>query len=74
MEEKTVIEWFEWAEANGLAWASWAILNAKAEGDTESMAVKSLRSALLNGFIWRNSPQGAKFWIAIDKALMQNDL
>lgn len=74
MEEKTVIEWLKCAKAQGHAWADLAILNASAEGDTLLRRVKTLESAVENGFYWRISAQGYDYWDNVYNSLLEQNL
>lgn len=64
MEEKTVIEWFEQAKAQGFEWADAAIDCTISDGGT-SLRSSNMRKALARAFTWRDTPQGANYWIDI---------
>ena len=71
--KRTVIEWLEWAKAQGFEWADAAIENAQKEM-TVSLRVGLLSKALAAGFRWRNSPQGIVRWIDIHDTLLEKNL
>ena len=61
MEEKTILQWFEQAKAEGLEWADAAIKNI----EYPSWNVNSMYKALEMGFVWSDTPQGFSYWCEI---------
>ena len=75
--EKKVIEWFQEAKKEGLAWAMYAIENC----DNPDSLVSSLKSALVHGFEWSNPDNlpyqeykmNLDYWKNIDKGLEKKE-
>ena len=70
MEEKTVLEWFEQAKAEGYEWADKAIYNAHnaptSEGPDKDICykdqIKISLSHALSAFWWKKTNEGFGFW------------
>lgn len=62
----TVLQWLEQAKADGHEWADAAIQNTLNDDPfTGNSECNSLSSALVKGFFWGLTKQGAKYWSEI---------
>lgn len=74
--EKTRMQWFEEAKANGAEWVDAAIRNATLEplGEGRIYIKKtSLSSALSGAFVWITSPEGHEYWETIYQKIEQEE-
>ena len=71
MKNKTILEWFEQAKANGAEWADEAISETRRLRGEERIEQKetSTKEALLGAFAWNESEQGNEYWKAILRSL-----
>lgn len=65
--EKTILEWFEEAKANGAEWVDAAIRNTLdlSGGSRLYKKKESLLKALSGAFIFMESPEGQEYWQAM---------
>lgn len=60
MEQKTILEWFQYAKEQGYDWADAAIANC--DEDCKNERTLNLTLAICYAFIWNKSPEGSEFW------------
>lgn len=73
--EKTILEWFEEAKANGAEWADNAInttIELRSRGRLKH-PVYSLSDALLSSFGWCESKDCHSYWSAIYDKIQQQE-
>jgi hypothetical protein len=77
MKDKTIREWFLWADSQGYEWAPKAMQNLilyPMEKDRASEREYYLSNALLDAFIWNDSPEGELYWEHIHIQVYDNNL
>jgi hypothetical protein len=65
--EKTILEWFEEAKANGAEWADAAIKNTNRIN--LNLKAKTLSQALDSAFEWNYRDEGLFYWFSIYDAI-----
>jgi hypothetical protein len=75
MKDKTIRDWFLWADAQGYEWAHKAMNNLILYPIAENRAserVGYLFKAVMRGFSWSRTPEGSEYWTNIHNRLFEN--
>jgi len=73
-DNTTVLEWLERARKYGYPWADAAIENCKKIPFVTLPLKKKLSDAILDGFLWKQSPEGERFWDSVHDRLLEKNL
>jgi hypothetical protein len=75
MKDKTIREWFLWADTQGYEWAHKAMNNLilyPIKVDRASVRVNYLYEAIEAAFHWHTVPEGIRYWESISGQIYDN--